>query len=146
MSRPPCILLNHKVNLRQHVCSAAWENVLTGYNNSDVYLFVTVGRASPLPQAAHIRVSWVQREAQINQEAQKQQDDGALQGRHGPEGRTDRHSPKDVRTQTFQRRRHRAQTYSYCYKRGEKIQEADTVRAILLQCKTVWFCKKTTSA
>lgn len=118
MPRPPCILLNRKVNPRQYVRSAAWEDVLIGYNHSDMYLFVTVGRASPLPQAAHIRVSWVQGEAQADQEAQKQQDDGALQSRHGPEGTKDRHSLRDVRTQTFQRRRHRAQTYSYCYEEG----------------------------
>lgn len=46
-----------------------------------------VKQASPLPQAAHIGVCWVQRVAQTNQEARKQQDGGALQSRHGPEGR-----------------------------------------------------------
>lgn len=47
---------------------------------------VTVRRASPLPQAAHIGVSWVQRGAQANQEAKQQQDGRAEQRRHGPEG------------------------------------------------------------
>lgn len=37
-----------------------------------------------LPRAAHIGVSWVQRAAQSNQDAKKQQDGRALQGRHGP--------------------------------------------------------------
>lgn len=37
-----------------------------------------------LPQAAHIRVSRVQRVAQTSQEAKKQQDGRALQSRHGP--------------------------------------------------------------
>lgn len=49
------------------------------------HLFVTVKQASPLPQAAHIGVSWVERVAQANQEAKKQQDGGALQSRHGAE-------------------------------------------------------------
>ncbi len=42
---------------------------LIGYDNNDIYLFVTVRQASPLPQTAHIGVSWVQRVAQTNQEA-----------------------------------------------------------------------------
>ena len=50
------------------------------------FLFDFVRQASPLPQAAHIRVSWVQRVAQTNQEARQQQDGRALQSRHGPEG------------------------------------------------------------
>lgn len=47
--------------------------------------FVTFIQASPLPQAAHIGVSWAERVTQANQEVKKQQDGGALHGRHGPE-------------------------------------------------------------
>ena len=107
-----------------------------------MYLFVTVGRASPLPQAAHIRVSWVQREAQTDQEAQKQQDDGALQSRHGPEGTKDTHSRKN--TNISAEAAQGTNIFLLLWRGG--IQEADTLRAILLQCKTVWFCKKNTSA
>lgn len=72
--------LTAEVNFQQYSMYAAlFEKIcLIGYNNSDIYLFVTVKQASPLPQAAHIGVSWVQRVAQTNQEAQKQQDGGAM--------------------------------------------------------------------
>lgn len=87
-----------------------------GCNHSDLWLHVK--QASPLPQAAHIGVRWVQRVAQTNQEARKQQDGGALQSRHGPEGRKkDRRLQMDAKTQTFQKGWHTAKTYSYCYKR-----------------------------
>lgn len=43
-------------------------------------------RASPLPQAANIRVSGVQRVAETNQQVKKQQGGRALQRWHGPEG------------------------------------------------------------
>lgn len=66
-------------------------------------MFVAVKQASPLPQAAHIRVIWVQGVAQTNQEAKEQQGGGALQSRHGPEGKRDRH----LQTQTFQQGQHR---------------------------------------
>lgn len=56
--------------------------MITLHHNSDSCL-----QASPLPRAAHIGVSWVQRAAQSNQDAKKQQDGRALQGRHGPEGK-----------------------------------------------------------
>lgn len=65
--------------LYEKICSV-------GYKNSDIYLFITVKQASPLPQAAHIGVSWVQRVTQTNQEATKQKDSRALQSLHGPEG------------------------------------------------------------
>lgn len=66
-------------------------NVLT--NKSDIGLLVAVRHASPLPQAAHVGVSRVQREAQTGQEAPEQQGSRALHVRHGPEGKgTDIHS------------------------------------------------------
>ena len=51
-----------------------------------MFLSVLDKLASPLPQAADIRVSRVQGAAQANQEATNQQDGRALHGRHGPEG------------------------------------------------------------
>lgn len=95
--------------LYEKVC-LIWHN-----SNSDIYLFVTVKQASPLPQAAHIGVSWVQRVAQTNQEAKKQQDGGALQSRHDPEGKEDRRLQRDANTQVYQQWQHRAKTYSLCY-------------------------------
>lgn len=53
-------------------------------------------QASPLPRAAHIGVSWVQRAAQSNQDAKKQQDGRALQGRHGPEGKEKQRLTVDI--------------------------------------------------
>lgn len=84
------------INLTE-ICMQHCLRCLIGYNNSDVYLFVKVKQASPLPQAAHIGVFWVQGVAQTNQEAQQQQDGGALQSRHGPEGKNDRHLQKHKR-------------------------------------------------
>lgn len=60
--------------------------------------------ASPLPQAAHIRVSGVQGAAQTNHDAKNQQDGRALRGRHGPEGdKKDGQLLRDAKTQTFQK-------------------------------------------
>lgn len=73
------VQLNHKVNFQHYECSSAWEQMLYIWYKKWHFF-------SPLPQAAHIRVSWVQRVAQTNQEAQQQQDGGALQSHHGPEG------------------------------------------------------------
>lgn len=78
-------------------------------------MFVAAKQASPLPQAAHIGVSWVQRVAQTNQEAQKKQDGGALQSRHGPEGKKRRHLQRDAKTLTLPQGWNRAKTCSYCY-------------------------------
>ncbi len=77
------------------------------------HLFVTVEKASPLPQAAHIGVSWVQGVAQTNQKATKEQEGGALQSRHGPERKKYRYLQSDAKTQTLQQGRHRAKTYYY---------------------------------
>lgn len=63
-------------------------------------MFVAVKQASPLPQTADIWVIWVQGVAQTNQEAKEQQNGGALQSRHGPEGERDKH----LQTQTGQHR------------------------------------------
>lgn len=56
-----------------------------------MYLFIVDKLASPLPQAAHIGVSWAQGAAQTNQEAKNQQEGGARRYWHGPGGeeRTD---------------------------------------------------------
>lgn len=68
-----------------------------------MYLFVVDKLASPLPQAAHIGVSGVQGAAQTNQHAGDQRDDGALHGRHRPEGRNeDRYLKRDAANQTCQ--------------------------------------------
>lgn len=83
---------------------------LIEYNRSDIYLFAPVKRASPLPQAAHIGISRVQRVAQTNEEAKNEQDGGALQRPHGPEGKEYRHLQRDAKTQTFQQGWHRSST------------------------------------
>lgn len=84
--------------------NALYEEV--GPLKSIICWFLTVTQASPLPQAAHIGVSWVQRPANINQEAEMKQDGEALQSRHGPGKEKKKKNPNMSHSQkTFEKQR-----------------------------------------
>lgn len=102
-----------------------------------MYLFVIDKLASPLPQAAHIWVFWVQGAAQTNQEAKNQQDGGATHGRHGPEG-----TKRTAIYRGMQKPKHfieMAQAKNILLLLENKIQKMDTMQTTFGQFSAIRF-------